>query len=285
MDMQDFVKRVEWMNETFETGSNDAPTNLKGKRILAFHKIIVEECHELVAAVPRFSNQNLNEDDDADLVTVADTLGDIVVYCFSEARRWGIPLMKVLEAIMDSQASKLVQVQCTYCTRGQPVIRSQPVCSRCLGTGWMMVPLWNADHSKFEKGPNYVKPEPRIAEILRLEGIYNAPANMRPKATLRDSDYIVTNAPNIDVVIPTFEGQLVPELTANQDGSMAKATGAFIKASTQKSEIVAARTLCPQCHNPLNKHILAKARQYTEPHTNEEVAKCGDCQSQVNGRV
>ena len=40
-------------------------------------------------------------------VAIADVLGDIIVYCRSEALKYGIPLEEVLDIIMDSNESKL----------------------------------------------------------------------------------------------------------------------------------------------------------------------------------
>lgn len=70
----------------------------------------------------------------------ADLLGDIVVYCASEAARWKIPLEDVLRVIMLSNDSKL---------------------------GADGKPIKNPENGKFEKGPNYWKPEPAIEYILR----------------------------------------------------------------------------------------------------------------------
>lgn len=116
------------MGITFEVPINDIPTDLGNQRLRTFHRVISEEVQELLQAAG----------DPVDLVSLADCLGDIVVYCLSEANRWGIPLEDVLHAIYDSQNSKLVG--------GKPV--------------------WADDHSKFIKGPNYVPPEPQIHKLL-----------------------------------------------------------------------------------------------------------------------
>jgi len=71
-------------------------------------------------------------------VAIADLLGDIIVYCRSEALKYGIPLEDVLDIIMDSNESKL---------------------------GADGNPIYDAN-GKFLKGPNYWKPEPRIRELL-----------------------------------------------------------------------------------------------------------------------
>jgi len=71
-------------------------------------------------------------------VAIADLLGDVIVYCRSEALKYGIPLEAVLQIIMDSNASKL---------------------------GADGKPIYDAN-GKFLKGPNYWKPEPKIRALL-----------------------------------------------------------------------------------------------------------------------
>ncbi len=127
-----FVERISKMNKTFEVPTNTKPTDLGTDRITKFWKVLSEEVGELLAALPK------NDGEPSDLVAYADCLGDIVVYVFSEAERWGIPLVEVLHAILDSQDSKLVDGK----------------------------PLWAPDRSKFIKGPNYLPPEDKIKEIL-----------------------------------------------------------------------------------------------------------------------
>ena len=38
---------------------------------------------------------------------MSDWLGDVIVYCASEARRWGLPTEKILDIIMQSNFSRL----------------------------------------------------------------------------------------------------------------------------------------------------------------------------------
>lgn len=80
------------------------------------------------------------------VVAMADLLGDIIVYCTSEAQRWGIPLAQVLLVIMASNTSKLG-------ADGQPII--------------------NPTNGKFEKGPNYWKPEPAIEFLMTHDECHN----------------------------------------------------------------------------------------------------------------
>ena len=72
------------------------------------------------------------------LTALADWLGDIVVFCTSEALKWGIPLNAVLEIIMGANFTKLDE-------NGQPIYD---------------------ENGKFMKGPNTQKPEPAIMELL-----------------------------------------------------------------------------------------------------------------------
>lgn len=67
------------------------------------------------------------------------SLGDVIVYCRSEALKYGFPLEEVLDIIMDSNESKLD-------AEGNPIY----------DVNW-----------KFLKGPNYWKPEPRIRDLLK----------------------------------------------------------------------------------------------------------------------
>lgn len=123
------------MNERFELECNDVPTDLGVDRVMRFHHILSEEVDELLDVSLHGDGP---EGTEARLVGMADLLGDLVVFVRSEAFRWGIPLEGVLQAIMDSQESKLVDGKAIKDERG-----------------------------KFLKGPNYVPPEPRIREILR----------------------------------------------------------------------------------------------------------------------
>lgn len=77
-------------------------------------------------------------DEELALVMLMDWLGDIQVYCASEMRRYGLPVDKTLEIIMDSNFSKLDE-------NGNPIIVN----------------------GKIEKGCRYWKPEPKLLELLR----------------------------------------------------------------------------------------------------------------------
>ncbi|CAB5515132.1 hypothetical protein LMG26857_04196 [Achromobacter anxifer] len=74
-------------------------------------------------------------------MAVADLLGDVIVYCRSEALKYGIPLEEVLAIIMDSNENRLG-------ADGKPIYD---------------------ENGKFLKGSNYWKPEPKIKELLQTE--------------------------------------------------------------------------------------------------------------------
>ena len=124
-----FVERIQKMNETFKLPSNDKPTDQGIERQRQFMCVLGDELEEL---------SDIYKKGSVDFTALADCLGDLVVYIFSEARRWGIPLIDVLHIIMDSQDSKLVDGQ----------------------------PLMAEDGSKFIKGPNFTPPEENIRRLL-----------------------------------------------------------------------------------------------------------------------
>jgi hypothetical protein len=131
-----FEQRIKKMNETFKLDSNDKPTLLPRSRLLQFHKVVADEIDEVMDI------QAINDELEA-ITQLSDVLADVVVYCFSEARRWGIPLIDVLHIVMDSQDSKLVDGE----------------------------PLMAEDGSKFIKGSNYEPPEGKIRTLL--QGLQN----------------------------------------------------------------------------------------------------------------
>ena len=130
--LNSFVTRIEQMNETFDLPSNDTLTDQGPDRIGKFYEVLSEEIEEIWDVHSETDPASCN------YVALADLLADITVYVFSEARRWGIPIVDVLHAVMDSQDSKLVDGKA----------------------------LMAEDGSKFIKGPDYIPPEDKIAAIL-----------------------------------------------------------------------------------------------------------------------
>ena len=142
-----FYNHIERFNAMYQLDSNAQPTLLGPARLRQFHDIISEEVDEGLDLAAKYESLvgeagELDEEKRIAVLTeLSDWLGDLVVYCASEARRWGLPLNRVLEVIMQSNFSKLGE-------DGQPIY----------------------DHrGKVMKGPAYWKPEPKIEELLRHE--------------------------------------------------------------------------------------------------------------------
>jgi len=132
-----FASRIAAMNAMYKLPANDRPMlpeDVIG-RLTGFKATLLDEVHEIDHIVELAKN---NGDAMEILVAMADLLGDVIVYCRSEALKYGLPLEEVLDIIMDSNESKL---------------------------GADGKPIYDAN-GKFLKGPNYWRPEPRIKELL-----------------------------------------------------------------------------------------------------------------------
>lgn len=132
---ESILARIKQMNEMMRLPINEKPTVLGGKRVTDFHKTILDETMEIVDVITARNPENK-------LVAMADLLADMIVYCMSEAVKWGIPIKQVIHAVIDSQESKLDE-------NGNPIFD---------------------ERGKFLKGPNYQPPEPAIHNILFGEG-------------------------------------------------------------------------------------------------------------------
>ena len=136
-----FAARIAQMNAMYRLPQHASPAIPAdvAERLKKFKATLLDEVNEIdeiVDACAKGAPQ-------LDLaVAIADLLGDVIVYCRSEALKYGIPLEAVLELIMDSNQSKLG-------ADGNPIYD---------GNG------------KFLKGPNYWKPEPKIKELLKTYG-------------------------------------------------------------------------------------------------------------------
>jgi len=141
-----FAQRIAAMNAMYKLPANDRPTLPANvvDRLVKFKATLLDEVHE-IDEIAELSRNGGSAVDIA--VAVADLLGDIMVYCRSEALKYGLPLEEVLDIIMDSNESKLD-------ANGNPI--------------------YNAN-GKFLKGPNYWKPEPKIKALLEKRGIRAAP--------------------------------------------------------------------------------------------------------------
>lgn len=137
--MKQFIERIEKMNKMYNLPVKDKPDfhGLTKERFAKFGCILSEEFSELDDIIDKLDTTS-ELPRTKELTEFADLLGDIVVYCHSEALKYGIPLDSVLEVIMSSNESKLG-------ADGNPIHDSR---------------------GKVMKGPNYWKPEPQILTVL-----------------------------------------------------------------------------------------------------------------------
>ena len=132
-----FHERIATMNAMYKLPASDQPTvpDNVADRLVKFKATLMDEVHEIDDIV-EMVGKGADKMDVA--VAIADLLGDVIVYCRSEALKYGLPLEAVLDVIMDSNESKL---------------------------GADGKPIYDAN-GKFLKGPNYWKPEPKIKALL-----------------------------------------------------------------------------------------------------------------------
>ncbi len=135
---RNFAQRIAAMNAMYRLPAHDTPTVPVdvADRLAKFKATLMDEVHEIDDIVSAAKGGSASLDI---AVAIADLLGDIIVYCRSEALKYGIPLEDVLDVIMDSNESKLG-------ADGNPIYDQ---------------------NGKFLKGPNYWKPEPKISDLLR----------------------------------------------------------------------------------------------------------------------
>lgn len=110
-------------------------------RIPMFQSILSEELREgedIAAKVGLASIWESNYDKMDMRVDMADWLGDLLVYCASEAVRWDLPIEQIVDIIMESNFSKMG-------ADGKPIYD---------------------ERGKLLKGENYWKPEPKIRVLL-----------------------------------------------------------------------------------------------------------------------
>ncbi len=141
-----FEQRIAAMNAMYRLPAHDRPTLPADvvDRLSKFKATLLDEVHEIDEIAQLAKNGGAALDI---AVAMADLLGDITVYCRSEALKYGLPLEAVLDVIMDSNESKL---------------------------GADGNPIYDAN-GKFLKGPDYWKPEPRIKALLEARGVRAAP--------------------------------------------------------------------------------------------------------------
>lgn len=132
-----FAERIALMNAMYQLPASDQPTLPEdvAERLRKFKITLSDEVDEIDDIIKLSENGASSADV---LVAIADILGDVIVYCRSEALKYGIPLEDVLDLIMDSNESKLG-------ADGKPIYD---------------------ENGKFLKGPSYWKPEQKIKALL-----------------------------------------------------------------------------------------------------------------------
>jgi len=139
-----FIDDIRKFNSMYKLDMPSKPNVRELGTLKGFQNIIAEEVDEAGDIFKMYKNinesKNLSEEEKLEILTaVSDWLGDIVVYCFTQAKSWGLPMEEILDVIMESNFSKLDQ-------DGNPIYD---------------------ERGKVLKGPNYWKPEPKIKEILK----------------------------------------------------------------------------------------------------------------------
>ena len=124
-------------NEMYRLPCPDSPTLDPGEslrqRLSNFKNILEEEISEVDDILLTAYSSNADA-----LTDIADWLGDIIIYCASELRKYGLPSDLILSIIMASNKSKLG-------VDGRPIIR---------------------EDGKVMKGPNYWPPEEQIKRAI-----------------------------------------------------------------------------------------------------------------------
>ncbi len=132
------LQRIERMNNVFNLDWHTTLEDLGEHRLTQFRQVFSDELDELKLVYTQEEDGGGNTYKDFDRVQLADTFTDLLIYLLSECCRWGVPIFRVFNIVMDSQDSKLVNGEA----------------------------LMSEDGSKFIKGPNYEPPEDRIEAFL-----------------------------------------------------------------------------------------------------------------------
>jgi predicted HAD superfamily Cof-like phosphohydrolase len=136
--MTKFELDIAMFNEMYGlTQLQDQSKTVVRERFVNYKKILLDEVNEYDDLIAMLDASRV---DRAEVLTaLADLMGDIMVYCASEMRRFNLPTQQVLDIIMQSNLSKL---------------------------GADGLPIKN-EFGKVMKGPGYWKPEPKIKELIQ----------------------------------------------------------------------------------------------------------------------
>lgn len=170
-DHENFVRSIEIMNQMYRLQVSTVPTLTfvdnkadgtqhtvsAAKRLEGFKKTLLGEIDEIdpiIELAEKIANNELifvgagpgtpaafvdqKSMAIACLTSSADLLADIIVFCVSEMRKFGLPPAAIMSIVMQSNMSKL-----------------QPDGSAKYD-----------DNGKFLKGPNYFPPEPKLKELI-----------------------------------------------------------------------------------------------------------------------
>lgn len=143
---ESFYRQIKKFNEIYKLPLNEKPTLLGVERLENFKKILQEEVNEVDEIIKKYKEHpiELTKEKQLELLTeLSDWLGDMVVYIASESAKHGIDLNETLKIIMESNFSKLG-------ADGKPIYDER-----------------YDERGKVMKGPNYWKPEPKIAEMIK----------------------------------------------------------------------------------------------------------------------
>ncbi len=128
---------VKKFNEMYGLECNEKVTYLGEEQFKNFQSIIqeeIEEGHEILELMQEWDGKEA-------MIAMADWLGDLIVYCSTQARQCGIDLGPVVKIIMESNFSKLGK-------DGKPI---------------------KDERGKIEKGPFFEPPEAKISAFLFKE--------------------------------------------------------------------------------------------------------------------
>lgn len=143
MNDKKFAAQVQAMHNMYCLDSNAIPTT-KSKEGRSLVNRLTTLYHLLLAEVEEIDEINIAGSEGLDaLAEIAGVLGNLVVYCHSEALKYGIPLDEVLNIIMESHLSRIGALKYGKPTRDV--------------------------HGKVIKGPDFFPPEPKIRELIRAK--------------------------------------------------------------------------------------------------------------------
>lgn len=149
--MSQFEQDISKFNAMYRMNVANKPTLDIGlplrQRLLDLKKILhdeVDEVDDIVKLIDEVSGQDMTAEQDLAwklrvLTAIADLMGDLQVYSASEMTKFGLPVDETLSIIMQSNFSKMG-------ADGKPIYD---------------------EFNKLQKGPNYWKPEPKLAEMIQ----------------------------------------------------------------------------------------------------------------------